>query len=258
MRKFMVFALAFVMGGAVTIAVLSVQHGQPAKAQDKALTPRSQPGTKMTIYTPKQHGLYDGKFRLSCSKTYVVGSLSDKDFEHIDNAGKNSHLVEGTVEIDVDEIKNTGKFVADLQLPEGRFVLTLDRFKEGPPCQDGGVASMIFEHGDSGCGNTIWPKTLLYIAGWGTGSATLNGKPLYTDYQAHFMVTQGIRDRKTLKVNYPVATRRDLNGKRTNAGQVNPAAMQVDFWIRSPKTNNKNNPPREHFMHFYSMEVTWK
>ncbi len=148
--------------------------------------------------------------------------------------------------------------LARLELPEGRFELTLDKFKEGPPCQDGGVASMIFEHGDSGCGNTIWPKTILYIAGWGTGNATLDGKPLYKEYQAHFMVTQGIRDRETLKVNYPVVARKDINGKPTMAGQVNPAAMQCDFWIRSPDGNNKNNPPREHFMHFYSMEVTWK
>ncbi|MEX2316989.1 MAG: hypothetical protein WD669_07550 [Pirellulales bacterium] len=259
MRRYTLLAGILFMGGLLAIAALSISSFRTVTAQDKPLSPRSQPGTDMTIYSPKLHGLYDGKFLLSCGRTYVAGSLSDKEgWEHIDNAGQNSHPVEGTVEIDVDEIKNTGKFVARLELPEGLFELTLDKFKEGMPCQDGGVASMIFEHGDSGCGNTIWPKTLLYIAGWGTGSATLNGKPLYTDYDAHFMVTQGIRDRKTLKVNYPVAARKDIYGKSTMAGQVNPAAMQCDFWIRSPKGNNKNNPPHEHFMHFYSMEVTWK
>ena len=248
-----------VMGGLLVLVAMWVSSSNRVSAQVEPLTPRSQPGTDMTLYTPKLHGLYDGKFRLSCGRTYVVGSLSDKaGWEHIDNAGTNSQLAKGTVEIDVDEIKNTGTFVARLQLPEGLFELTLDRFSEGMPCQDGGVASMIFEHGDSGCGNTIWPKTILYIAGWGTGSATLDGEPLYTDYQAHFMVTQGIRDRETLKVNYPVVARKDIKGRPTMAGQVNPAAMQCDFWIRSPKGNNTNNPPREHFMHFYSMEVTWK
>ena len=256
MKKFLLLAGTFAMGAVVAIATMSLPDTNEARAQG---APQGQPGTDIAIYSPKLHGLYDGKFRLSCNRTYVVGRLSDKEgFEHIDNAGTNSHLVPGSVEIDVDEINNTGQFVADLQLPEGRFVMKLDRFAQGPACQDGGVASMIFEHGDSGCGNTIWPKTVLYIAGWGTGSATLNGKPLYTDYQAHFMVTQGIRDRKTLKVNYPVVTRRDIFGRRTMAGQINPAAMQCDFWIRSPLANNNNNPPREHFMHFYSMEVTWK
>jgi len=262
MRTFVLFAGIFVLGGLFALAAMSLSVARPAIAQDKvasAVTPRSQPGTDMTIYSPKLHGLYDGKFRLSCGRTYVVGSLSDKEgWEHMDNAGTNSKLVPGTVEIDVDEIKNTGSFVAKLKLPEGMFEMTLDSFKEALPCQDGGIASMIYEHGDSGCGNTLWPKTVLYIAAWGKANATLDGKPLYKDYDAHFMVTQGIRHRETLKVDYPQPSRKDIFGKPSLAGEVNPAAIQCDFWIRSPQQNNKNNPPHEHFMHFYSMEVTWK
>jgi hypothetical protein len=262
MRTFVLFAGIFVLGGLFTLAAMSLSDATLAVAQDKATqpaTPRSQPGTDMTIYSPKQHGLYDGKFRLSCGRTYVVGGLSDKEgWEHMDNAGTNSKLAPGTVEIDVDEIKNTGSFVAKLKLPEGMFEMTLDNFKESLSCQDGGIASMIYEHGDSGCGNTLWPKTILYIAAWGKANATLDGKPLYKDYDAHFMVTQGIRHRETLKVDYPQPSRKDIFGKPSLAGEVNPAAMQCDFWIRSPQQNNKNNPPHEHFMHFYSMEVTWK
>jgi hypothetical protein len=259
MRQYFLLAGTLCMGALITLAALYVSRTVTAQDNKQPRSPRNQPGTDFAIYSPKLHGLYDGHFVLSCGKTYVVGGLNDKEgWEHIDNAGTNSKEVKGTVEIDVDELKNTGKFVAKLELPEGLFELTLDRFVEGMPCQDGGVASMIFEHGDSGCGNTIWPKTILYIAGWGKGNVTLDGKPLYTDYDAHFMVTQGIRDRKTLKVNYPVVARKDLEGKPTQADQVNPAAMQCDFWVRSPKGNNKNNPPHEHFMHFYSMEVTWK
>ena len=66
------------------------------------------------------------------------------------------------------------------------------------------------------------------------------------------MVTQGIRDRETLEVNYP------LLNKRSSAGAVNPAAQQLDFFIRSPETNRNNNPAREVFHHFFAMEVTWK
>jgi hypothetical protein len=90
------------------------------------------------------------------------------------------------------------------------------------------------------------------VAGWGYGSARLNGEPLYQDYEMHFMVTQGIRDRKTLKVDYPRI------GKKTSAGEVNPAAQQVDFYIRSPAVDQSNNPPRKVFDHFFAMEVTWK
>ena len=44
---------------------------------------------------------------------------------------------------------------------------------------------------------------LLTWPGWGFGHATLNGRPLYDDYETHFMITQGIRDRKTLPVKLP-------------------------------------------------------
>ena len=183
----------------------------------------------------------------------MVGRLNDPPgWNHIDNNASFVHAVEGTVQIDVNEIANTGQFVARLTLPEGDLVVELDRFYEFNPCQNGGVAAFIYEHGDSGCGDTNWPKTLLYIAGWGFGHATLNGQLLHEDYQVHFMVTQGIRDRETLEVNYP------LLNKRSSAGAVNPAAQQLDFFIRSPETNWNNNPAREVFHHFFAMEVTWK
>ena len=97
-----------------------------------------------------------------------------------------------------------------------------------------------------------WPKSLLYVAGWGTGSATLNDELLYEDYQIHFMVTQGMRDRDTLATRYPLA------GRTSAAGAVNPALQQVDFYIRSPDTNDANHPSREVFDHFFAMETTWR
>lgn len=216
---------------------------------------RRQPGTDMGTYSPSMHQLYDGQFHITADKIYVVGGLFDEPgWDHIDNDAKSVRPVPGKVTIDVDEIKNTGEFVAKLKLPEGDFEMVFKRFVEFQPCQNGGIASWIFEHGDSGCGDANWPKTLLYLAGWGYADAWLNGKPLYKDYQAHFMITQGIRDRKSLKVHYPV-----LN-KRTPAGQVNPAAIQVDFYIRSKEADptNTNNPPRKVFAHFFGTEITWK
>lgn len=72
------------------------------------------------------------------------------------------------------------------------------------------------------------------------------------DYEVHFMLTQGIRDRNSLRVNYPMAN------KKLSAGEVNPATQQIDFYIRSPKEDKRNRPAREVFMHFFGMEVTWK
>jgi len=217
------------------------------------VTPRTQPGAEITLYAPEQHDLYDGRFVLSAGRVYMVGRLNDPPgWNHMGNDPANAHPVEGVVDVDVDERKNTGRFTARLKIPEGALVLEIDRFNQFNPCQDGGVAAYIFEHGDSGCGDTNWPKTFVYVAGWGFGHATLNGQPLYRDYEMHFMVTQGIRDRQTLKVNYP------LLNKKSAAGEVNPAAQQMDFFIRSPEGEQANNPPRKVFTHFFAMETTWK
>ncbi len=216
-------------------------------------TPRRQPGAEITLYAPQQHDLYDGHFVLSATRIYQVGRLSDAPaWDHMGQSGANSYPVTGTLAIDVNEIQNTGSFVATLGVPEGNLILEIDQFHEFNPCQDGGVAAYIYEHGDSGCGDTNWPKTFIYVAGWGHGNATLDGEQLYEDYQMHFMVTQGMRDRETLEVNYP------LLNKKSAAGAVNPAALQLDFYIRSPEADDRNNPPRRVFDHFFAMEVTWK
>jgi hypothetical protein len=216
--------------------------------------PRQQPDAPVTIYAPEQHDLYDGRFIISASRVYMVGRLNDPPgWDHMDNAATTVKPVGGSVTVDVDEIRNTGTFEARLTLPEGAFVLAMDRFHEFNPCQNGGIVAYLHEHGtDSGCGDNNWPKTFVFLAGWGYGHATLNGRPLYQDYEVHFMVTQGIRDRKTLRVNYPMPQ------KKSAAGEVNPATQQIDFYIRSPQQNPKNRPAREVFAHFFGMEVTWK
>ena len=236
------------------VAVLAGMIG--VSAQDAK--PKDQAGTDLTIYSPKNHDLYDGRFILSAGKVYMVGEkVGTRGIKHVDNEAANVHPVKGAFEIDVNEIKNTGTCVGKFTLESGDVLeVAFDEFKPSNPCQDGGIAAFIFEHGDSGCGDANWPKTLTYVAGWGIGHAKLNGKPLWDKYQIHFMVTQGMRDRKTLKVNYPM----DPTEKKHKSGEVNPAAMQLDFWIRSPEIDNNsgNNPPNKDFLHMFAMEVTWK
>jgi hypothetical protein len=216
-----------------------------------AITARNQPDTMMGIYTPEQHGLYDGRFVISGSRIYQAGTLDDESpWDHMGDDASNLREVGGTIEFDVDEINNTGSFRAELDLSEGAYVVELEEVVEFSPCQDGGIAAFLYEHGDAGCGDMNWPKSLLYVAGWGTGRATLNGETLYEDYEIHFMVTQGMRDRETLEVRPEASS--------TAAGAVNPAAQQLDFYIRSPEGNEANHPSREVFDHFFAMEVTWK
>ena len=236
----------------VLLLSCSAPPSEPASGSQPERGPRTQPGTAMQLYAPEQHDLYDGRFIISGASIYQVGTLNDESpWDHMGNDGKSLRSVGGAAEIDVNEIDNTGTFRAELELPEGKYTIDLEQIKEFSPCQDGGIAAYLFEHGDSGCGDGNWPKSLLYVAGWGIGSATLNGKPLYDDYEIHFMVTQGMRGRD-LVARYP------LEGKTSEAGAVNPALQQLDFYIRSPERNDANHPNREVFDHFVAMEVTWK
>ncbi len=235
----------------LTLIGLATACGQmPGDEAATVSGPRSQPGAEMTLYAPEQHELYDGCFVISGQRIYHVGRLNDASpWDHMGDDASDLRLVGGEISFDINEIDNTGIFRADLQLPEGNYVVEIDRFYEFSPCQDGGLAAFLYEHGDSGCGDANWPKSLLYIAGWGYGHATLDGDLLYEEYQLHFMVTQGMRDRDTLKVM--------LSPNSGPAGAINPAAQQLDFYIRSPQQNNQNHPGREVFDHFFAMDVTW-
>jgi hypothetical protein len=213
--------------------------------------PRIQPDTAMGLYAPEQHGdFYDGRFVIEGARIYQVGSLSDESpWDHMGNDGRNVQPVGGTIVLDVNEKNNSGTFRAELELPQGQYVVEMDRFFEFSSCQDGGIAAYLFEHGNAGCGDANWPKSLLYVAGWGYGRASLNGESLYEDYEIHFMVTQGMRDRESLAV--------QLAPESGEAGAVNPATQQLDFYIRSPAQNEANHPNRDVFDHFFAMQVIW-
>jgi hypothetical protein len=238
--------VAVLLAGVAAVGIAALAQQPP--------NPRQQPGATVHIFAPEQHDLYDGHFVISANRIYMVGGLNDPEgWDHLDNEARNVRPVSGTAEIDVNEIQNSGTFTARLKIPEGDLMLAMDRWHEFNACQNGGIVAYIHEHGtDSGCGDNNWPKTVGFLAGWGYGHATLNGKPLYQDYEMHFMVTQGLRDRKTLRVNYP------LPNKKLPGGETNPATQQIDFYIRSPQTNPKNRPPRQVFVHFFGMEITWK
>lgn len=233
-----------------TFVVLALLASSHAIAQSDR-GPRTQPGAEMDVYAPAQHELYDGKFKIEGTRIFQVGTLDDSSpWDHMGDDSTNLRPVHGTAVIDVDEIANSGTFRAELELPEGHYVVVLDRIHEFSPCQDGGIAAFLFEHGNSGCGDANWPKSILYVAGWGYGHATLNGETIYDNYEIHFMVTQGMRDRDTLKVKLAPST--------GEAGAVNPALQQLDFYIRSPEKNVANHPDREVFDHFFAMRVTWE
>ena len=126
-------------------------------AQQAPPNPRQQPGALVHIYAPEQHDLYDGHFVMSAGRIHMIGGLNDPEgWDHLDNDAKTARAVGGTAEIDVNEIQNTGTFVARLKIPDGNLVLTMDRWNEFNPCQNGGIAAYVHEHGaDSGSASHV-------------------------------------------------------------------------------------------------------
>jgi hypothetical protein len=143
----------------VFLCSVALAAGSIANAQSER-GPRTQPETRMGMYAPNQHELYDGRFMIRGTRIYQSGTLGDASpWDHMGDDATNLRAVHGTVSIDVNEIANTGTFRAELELPEGRYIVELDRFHEFSPCQDGGIAAYLFEHGNSGCGDMNWPKS---------------------------------------------------------------------------------------------------
>jgi hypothetical protein len=213
-------------------------------------TPKGNEGTR--IFKATEHPYYSGKFHIIGQKATMVGSMQDNSpWDHLDYAGKHLKPVQGTIDIDVNEITNTGHVIAEFTEGSDRYKIVFDRFSASKPYQEGGIATRIYEHGDSGNGDPLYPKTWLYLSGWGKADLSKNEQLLYKDYDAHFMVMERSRDPKTQEVHYPV--------KRTSpGGETDPAGMEIDLWVRSKETNNKNFPPFETFIHLMWEEVTWR
>lgn len=213
-------------------------------------TPKGEEGS--LIFKAREHPNYTGLFRLKGEKATLVGSMHDRSpWDHLDYAGKHLTPVQGTLDIEVNERANTGRVVGTFVEGPDRYRIVFDRFAASQPFQDGGLATRVYEHGDSGNGDPLYPKTWLYLAGWGKADVFKNGQVVLKDYNAHFMVMERSRDPETHVVRYPM--KRTLPG-----GETDPAGMEIDLWVRSQETNNANFPPFETFLHLFWEEVTWR
>ena len=211
-------------------------------------TPKGDEGTR--IFKATEHPFYSGEFHLKGERATLIGSMRDTaPWDHLDYAGKRLQSVNGNIKIDVNEVTNTGQVVAEFIEGPHQYRVVFDRFAAKAPFQDGGIATRIYEHGDSNNGDPLYPKTWLYLGGWGTATVYRDDQVIYKDYDAHFMVMERSRDPKTHEVRYPVT--RTLPG-----GETDPAGMEIDLWVRSKEQNTNNFPPFETFVHLCWEEVT--
>lgn len=224
------------MGAIAMLAPLAIGAWMFAKAEDRQFgTPKGAEGTR--IFQATEHPYYSGEFHLTGGRPILVGSMQDvSPWDHLDYAGKHLIPVQGSIDIKVNELTNSGQVLAEFVEGADRYRIVFDRFSAKAPFQNGGIATRLYEHGDSGNGDLLYPKTWLYLAGWGTATMWKNDQVLYKDYDAHFMVMERSRDPKTHEVRYPV--KRTLPG-----GETDPAGMEIDLWVRSKEQNTKTFLP---------------
>ncbi|MEK6525500.1 MAG: hypothetical protein AABZ22_01365 [Nitrospirota bacterium] len=140
-------------------------------------TPKGTEGTR--IFTATEHPFYSGEFRLKGERATLIGSMGDTPpWDHLDYAGTHLMPVKGTIDIAVNEVTNTGLVNAEFVEGPDHYRIVFNRFAAKQPFQDGGIATRVYEHGDSGNGDPLYPKTWLYLAGWGTTTMFKNDQVL--------------------------------------------------------------------------------
>lgn len=144
----------------------------------------------------------------------------------------------GTMTIATDDAVNTGAVDIDLTTADGRrYVVHWTDFHDQPgqAWQDGGIAAGVVEHGASGHGNKMEPQLDLASGGWGTASASVDGKPLVDPVtgaavlNAHYMVTkEAMLEPGTMKI-YKSDRKAIFDPRTPGDGYVFPGRTEGHF-----------------------------
>ena len=122
------------------------------------------------------------------------------------------------------------------------------------PFMQGGVAELLYLHGDSGQGPPVMPKVWTYLAGWGDLDIFVDDKLVYDDLMGHFMITeQARRDNKIV----------DEDGipynpeRKAESGFTNPDKTEFHIVAHSMKSDENNFPPDADLIHLNFQKVIW-
>ena len=112
----------------LTLSLISL----PASATEQSGTPKGDEGTRIFKATEHQH--YSGQFHLVGQKATLIGSMQDRaPWDHLDYAGKHLISVQGSIDIEVNELTNSGQVVAEFVEGADRFRIVFDRFAAKAP-----------------------------------------------------------------------------------------------------------------------------
>ncbi len=159
---------------------------------------------------------------------------------------------DGPVYIAVNDADNTGRAIAKGKIGPTTFDVLFEQFAESKPFHDGGIASNLIEHGDSGVGDTSIPRVDLEMAAWGKATIHYGGKP-YADpltgdlnWTAHFMVIRnGVRDNATGAI-YANQNKTEVYNPK-NASQGHSAVSDYEIHLVLRNGTATGNPSKTTF-----------
>lgn len=151
------------------------------------------------------------------------------------------------------------------------YTVIMDRYAGPAKFMNGGIAKDLYLHGVTGHGAPILPKVYNYLAGWGRADVYKDGRLLYKHYFAHFMLTDGVRNKVTHKIDYPgpmqlmkakkqgdkEAIKAAVQQIKKAAGKVDTSTQQLHIIVHSGRKNPNHFPPFQVFVHFMWDQVTW-
>ncbi len=210
------------------------------------------------------------QYLITARQAFLVGGEGDTG-DSFRYDGSEIWTGPGIATIDVNDRRNDGVVIGTVHTHGHVYTIVLDRFAGEAPWMDGGIAADLALHGTSGHGPPVLPKVHAYLAGWGQATVYKDGQVLLRDADAHFMLTQGVRDKRTHRVAYAgpkklmMAKRRGDRAalkeamaelKRAEAA-VDPSTMQLHVVAHTAQKDPSHFPPFKRFMHFMWDEVTW-
>ena len=211
-----------------------------------------------------------GHYLITARQAYLVGGEGDTG-DSFRYDGSAIWTGPGIATIDVSDRRNDGVVIGTVHTHGHAYTIVLDRFAGEAPWMDGGIAAGLELHGTTGHGPPVLPKVHAYLAGWGRATVYKDGRVLLRDADAHFMLTQGVRDKRTRRVAFSGPKRLMMARKRGDQeavkaamaelrraeAAVDPATMQLHVVAHSAQKDPGHFPPFKRFMHFMWDEVTW-
>lgn len=114
------------------------------------------------------------------------------------------------------------------------------------------------------------PKVHAYLTGWGRAAVYKDGQVLLDEVDAHLMLTQGVRDKRTHRVAYAGPKKLMMAKKRSDRAALKEAmaelrraeaavdrsTMQLHVVAHTAEKDPSHFPPFKRFMHFMWDEIT--